>query len=136
MVSKRIPSLAAIGYFLLDACPAWAIQPDIGDVATPVSEQPSGPTAFMSFFPLLVIMGIFYFIIIAPQRKQQKETEKMQSALKKGDRVITNSGILGTVTDLKDAEKVQVVEVAPNVRVNITPSYIASIKKQEQITAK
>ena len=136
MVSKRIPSLAAVGYILLDACPAWAIQPDIADIATPVSEQPSGPTAFMSFFPLLVIMGIFYFIIIAPQRKQQKQTEKMQSALKKGDRVITNSGIHGTVTDLKEPEKIVVVEVAPNVRISFTRSHIASIKTQEQITAK
>lgn len=80
------------------------------------------------FLPFLIIFGIFYFLVIAPQRKQQKETEKMQSGLKKGDRVITTSGMHGTIYDLKDAEKIVVVEVAPNVRVSFNRNAVASVK--------
>ena len=112
-----------------------AAAPDVGDAPATAAGKP-GMFGFM--FPFLLIFVIFYFLIISPQRKQQKETEKMQTGLKKGDRVITTSGIHGTVWDFKEPEKVVVLDVAPNVRMSFSRNAIASVKKdaQSQITAK
>ncbi|PIQ87324.1 MAG: preprotein translocase subunit YajC [Candidatus Omnitrophica bacterium CG11_big_fil_rev_8_21_14_0_20_45_26] len=55
-----------------------------------------------AFLPLVLMFVIFYFLLIRPQQKKQKEHEKMVKALKKGDRVITAGGILGTIHTLQD----------------------------------
>ena len=54
--------------------------------------------AFMQFVPLIIIMGIFYFLLIRPQQKQANERKNMLAALKPGDKVLTNGGIVGVVT--------------------------------------
>ncbi len=63
---------------------------------------PSGPSALMQFAPLLLLFGAMYFLMIAPQRKKQKEHEKMMSALQAGDEIITTGGIYGTITSVRD----------------------------------
>ena len=60
----------------------------------------------MAFLPLLVIMVIFYVLLILPAQKRQKKTQQMLSALKNGDKVVTNGGIYGTIVGL-DPETVQ-----------------------------
>ena len=72
-------------------------------------------------------------LIIAPQRKQQKETDQMLAALKKGDRVVTSGGLHGTVADFKEADKAVVLEVAVNVRVTVSRSAIASVKREAHL---
>lgn len=62
---------------------------------------PAGGELFQIGF-LIVLFGLFYFIAIRPQRKRQKEHQEMVSALKKGDEVITSSGMLGKITGLDD----------------------------------
>ncbi|HZS46620.1 MAG TPA: preprotein translocase subunit YajC [Blastocatellia bacterium] len=52
--------------------------------------------------PFILILGVFYFLLIMPQRKRQKQLQDMVSALKTGDRIVTNSGIIGTITSIKD----------------------------------
>jgi len=52
--------------------------------------------------PFVLVIGIFYVLVFMPQRKRQKQMQEMVAALKTGDKVITNSGIIGTVTSLKD----------------------------------
>jgi preprotein translocase subunit YajC len=71
------------------------------------------------------IIGIFYFMIIRPQQKRQKEREKLLSALKKGDKVITSSGIYGTIAGLE--EKTALVQIAENVKVKFERAAIASV---------
>ena len=64
---------------------------------------PSGAEQFLfTFAPLIAIAFIFYFMIIRPQQRKQKDTEKMLAAIKKGDRVLTSGGIFGTVVGTKD----------------------------------
>lgn len=58
----------------------------------------------VSLFPIAAIFAIFYFLLIRPQQKQQKEHEKMLENLKKGDRILTSGGLYGTVTGLKDKD--------------------------------
>ncbi len=79
-------------------------------------------TTFVTFG--LVIL-IFYFLIIRPQSKKQKETKRMLSALKKGDKVISIGGIHGTVVAVK--EKSTVVKVDNNIKLEFSKSAISSI---------
>lgn len=69
------------------------------------------------FWPFLVLIGVFYFFMYRPQKKQQREREAFLGALKKGDRVITAGGIYGTIRSIR-GEVVQ-LEIAPKVAISI-----------------
>jgi len=88
---------------------------------------PSGP-AWMSFLPLVAIVAIFYFLILRPQNKKQKETQKMLSALKKGDRVVTIGGIHCVIQSVK--ENTVIVKVDDNVKLELSRSAISSVSSQ------
>jgi preprotein translocase subunit YajC len=72
---------------------------------------------------MLLIFGIFYFIMIRPQVKKQKETQAMLAKLGKGDEVITRGGLIGKITGVSD-DGVLVVELQDKVRVRIPRSYV------------
>ena len=84
------------------------------------------------FLPLVLIFGVFYFLLIRPQQQRQKEMKAMLAALKRGDRVVTGGGILGTVQrvppdkDGKPSAEVE-VEIAPNLRVTVMRETISSV---------
>ena len=73
------------------------------------------------FIPLILIFVIFYFFLIRPQQKKVKEHKKMVEGLKRGDKVVTAGGIVGTVERVIDNEKVEVI-IADNVSVEIVRS--------------
>ena len=73
------------------------------------------------FIPLILIFVIFYFFLIRPQQKKVKEHKIMVEALKRGDKVITSGGIVGTVERIIDNEKVEVM-ISDNVKVEIVRS--------------
>lgn len=81
--------------------------------------QPDGKeqNPIMTFLPLILIVVVFYFFIIRPQMKRQKETKKFRASLAKGDKVVTTGGIWGKVNDIKDDHLV--VEIAENVRIKV-----------------
>lgn len=79
----------------------------------------------MSILPFVLIIGIFYFFIIRPQNKKQKETQKMLDALKKGDKVVTIGGIHGVISSVK--EKTVVVKVDDNAKIEFNRSAISTI---------
>ena len=70
------------------------------------------------FIPLILIFVIFYFFLIRPQQRKQKEHKKMVEELKRGDRIITSGGIIGRVERIIDNEKIE-VEISDNVKVEI-----------------
>jgi preprotein translocase subunit YajC len=74
-------------------------------------------------FPILMIFGIFYFVLLRPQMKRQKETQAMLSKLGKGDEVITRGGIIGKITGVSD-DGIVVLELQEKVRVRIPRSFI------------
>jgi preprotein translocase subunit YajC len=78
------------------------------------------------FLPLLLIFGVFYFLLIRPQQQRQKETRAMLAAIKRGDRVVTGGGIVATVQRVKENNEVE-VEIAPNVRVTVLRDTIGSV---------
>jgi preprotein translocase subunit YajC len=88
------------------------------------------------FAPLILIFAVFYFLLIRPQQQRQKETRSMIAALKRGDRVVTAGGIVGTVQrvppdrDGKPVSEIE-VEIAPNVRVTVLRETITSVVKPQ-----
>lgn len=79
----------------------------------------------MSILFLVMIIGVFYFFMIRPQVKKQKEIKKFRSSLQKGDKVVTTGGIYGKIAEMKDGHAL--VEIAPDVRVKID---LAAILRQ------
>jgi len=88
--------------------------------------QSQGPNAF--FFLELIALGvIFYFLLIRPQQKRQKEQANLIAAIKTGDKVVTNSGMHGIISNVK--ETTVLVKVADNVKIEFDKAAIASITK-------
>ena len=84
----------------------------------------------VSLVPFVLIFVLFYFLLILPQQKKQKQQKSMLEALKKGDKVITSSGIWGTVTNLgKDTVTLQ---IADNTKLKIQREYIARLRSEEE----
>ena len=79
----------------------------------------------MTFLPFIAIIAIFYFLIIRPQNKKQKETKKMLEALKKGDRVVTIGGIHGTIQTVR--EQSVIVRVDDNTKIEFSRSAVSSV---------
>jgi preprotein translocase subunit YajC len=91
--------------------------------------QQGGGNALMAFLPFLLIIIIMYYLMIRPQAKRQKEKQKMLEALKKGDNVVTMGGIHGKVVGFTDDNKVVIIKVDDNVKLNIERSAISSVKQ-------
>ena len=82
-----------------------------------------GQSAWGSFVPLLIMLGIFYFLLIAPMRKRQKQQDQMIKDLKTGDPVLTVGGIYGTIVGIKDDRLT--LRIADQVKVNVAKSSIS-----------
>jgi len=89
----------------------------------------SSMASLAQFAPLILIFGVFYFILIRPQQQKQKALKASLSAMKRGDRVITAGGILGTVQKTREGSNEVEVEIAPNVRVTVLRETISAIVK-------
>lgn len=89
---------------------------------------PGGSPAesLLSFLPLFIMFAIFYFLLIRPQQKRQREMKEMIENLKKGDRVITTGGLYGTIVGLNDSY-VQ-LKIADQVKVKVSRSAIAGLQ--------
>ena len=92
-----------------------------------LQQAPAGPAGggLFAMVPYILMFAIFYFVLIAPMRKQQKKTKDMLSALKKGDRVLTTGGIYGTVAQIED--QVVWVKIADTVKVKMARTAITSV---------
>ena len=105
--------------------------------ATPAFAQAAGGAgtgaAFAQFIPLILIFAIMYFLMIRPQQKRVKQHRAMVEALKKGDQVITQGGILGKVTSVRDDELE--VEIAQGVKVRIVRSTVSQVLSKPEPAA-
>jgi len=75
--------------------------------------------------PLLLVFAVFYFLLIRPQQRKQREHRAMLANLKRNDEVITSGGLYGTVVQISD--QVVTLEIAPNVRVRVVKEQITSL---------
>ena len=90
--------------------------------------------AFGQFVPLILIFAIMWFLLIRPQQKKMKEHQAMVAALRKGDKVITQGGILGKVTKVKDDQEVE-VEIASGVQVTVVRNTITQVLSKTEPAA-
>ncbi len=88
-----------------------------------------GSQGLTSFLPLILMFVVFYFLLIWPQQKKAKAHRQLLSNLKKGDEVVTASGIYGTITGI--TESVVTLEIAEKVRIKVSRSSIAGIVKAQ-----
>jgi preprotein translocase subunit YajC len=90
--------------------------------------------AFAQFIPLILIFAIMYFLLIRPQQKKVKEHKAMVDALRRGDQVVTQGGLIGKVTKVKDDNEVE-VELAEGVKVRVVRSTIAQVTSKTEPAA-
>jgi preprotein translocase subunit YajC len=83
-------------------------------------------SALIQFLPLVLIFVVFYFLLIRPQQRKAKDHKTMLDALRRGDRVVTGGGIIGTVARVDNPEEVT-VDIADGVRVRVLRSTISSV---------
>lgn len=88
---------------------------------------PPVPNPLMQFVPFIFLIIIFYFLLIRPQQKRQKEHQKLIAGLKAGDRVITSAGIHGIIAHVKDSTVS--VKVADNVKIEFDKNSITAVVK-------
>jgi preprotein translocase subunit YajC len=91
---------------------------------------PAGNSLFVNivqYAPILLIVGVFYFLLILPQQKQQKALKAKLGGLKRGDKVVTAGGINGTIKKTIDGADSIDVEIAPNVVVSVVRSTITTV---------
>ncbi len=94
---------------------------------TPAYAQAAGGAgAFTSFIPLILIFAIMYFLLIRPQQKKLKDHNAMVAAVRRGDQVVTQGGLLGKVSKVKDDNEIE-VEIANGVKVRVVKSTLAQV---------
>ena len=97
--------------------------------ATPAAPAPGGASALMQLAPLVLMFAAMYFLLIAPQRKKQKQHEKMLTELKAGDEVVTAGGIYGVITSVKDDRFV--IRIGENnAKVEVGKGFISTVVKK------
>lgn len=106
----------------------------LGEVATGQAAQQGGAGGILNMLlPFILIFGIFYFLVILPQKKQQKKHVEMLNRLQKGDNIVMNCGIKGRISEIK--ETAIKLEVAPKVVITIQKNVIAG-KEQDGVEEK
>lgn len=95
--------------------------------AKPAAAQSDMSSALSSFaLPVLMIV-VFYFLLIRPQQKREKDRQKQLKALEKGDKVLTRGGIFGTIVGLKPEENVAIVKIADDVKVEVSIATLENV---------
>ena len=94
-------------------------------ISNAYAQSGSAGGSILGILPLLLMLPIFYFLMIRPQQKRMKEHKNMVGALKKGDEVVTNGGLGGTITKVGDAYLS--MRIAESVEVNVQKQAIAAL---------
>ena len=89
------------------------------------------PAALGQFVPLILIFAIMYFLLIRPQQQKVKQHKAMVEALRRGDQVVTQGGLIGKVSKVKDEGEVE-VEIAEGVKVRSVRSLIADVRTKSE----
>ena len=104
---------------------AWA--EGTGGGGSPAS---SGAGGILSLIPFLLIFIIFYFLMIRPQQKKQKQLQTLLDALKKGDKVVTTSGIWGTITNM--GKETVTLQIADNTKIKMQRDNVARVRGEDE----
>ena len=88
--------------------------------------QAQTQSPLVSLVPIFLVFGIFYFLLLAPMRKRQKALQKVVEGLKRGDKVVTNGGLIGEIAAVED--RVVHLKLGENVKVRVLKSAIAGLE--------
>lgn len=90
------------------------------------------PKQLLGFLPIVAMFGIMYFLVLLPAQRQRKQLKEMLEALKNGDEVVTNGGIIGTIFAINNEDQTLVIRVKPDgVKLRFARQSIASVLKPE-----
>jgi preprotein translocase subunit YajC len=106
----------------------WLAAPSLLAMAAPAD---GAAPIWVQLVPFAMILGIFYFVILLPMRRRQKKVQSFQDSLKVNDKVITTSGIYGTVTKVNDTS-VQ-LQIAEKVRIEVAKAAVGGYQGQEPV---
>ncbi len=105
----------------------------LAQAAAPAAPGPDAqPPFYMSIMPLIFVFVIFYFLLIRPQQKRQKDHQKLVESIKTGDKVVTSAGIHGIIANVKD--KTVIVKVADNVKLEFDRASVVTVEKAAENT--
>jgi len=104
---------------------------EAGLVLAMAAPADTGVSPWVQFLPFILVIAIFYFVILLPMKRRQKKVQQFLDALQVGDRVITTSGIYGTITRMND-RSVQ-VQIADKVRIEVARTAIGGYQGQDPI---
>jgi preprotein translocase subunit YajC len=94
-------------------------------------QSPAASNPLIQFLPIVVIFGIFYFLLFLPMQRQKKQQQKMLNELKTGDNVLTNGGVIGTVVAVNDDDTI-VLRVRPDgVKLQMSRGSVANVLKDK-----
>jgi len=97
-----------------------------GEAGAGAAGAAGGPSMLQAFLPLILIFVLFYFMFIMPHKKEQKKHAEMLTALKPGDKVITNGGIVGIVDKINENDDTVRIKSGENTTLQIKKSFISS----------
>lgn len=97
-----------------------------------LAQQAGGAQSFLSFFPIILIAVIFYFLVFRPMKSRQRKVDAMIANLKSGDRIITSGGIYGTISNVKD--KTFLLKVSEQVKIEIAKNSVAGLQSEDIAT--
>ena len=103
---------------------------EIGSIAWAQGGAPEGAAGFFSLVPFILIFVVFYFLLILPQQRKQKQHKEMLTKLKKGDKIITSAGIWGSITRLD--KETATVQVDDNTKVKIQRENISRLRTEDE----
>ena len=114
-----------------DAPFASAVTPDAAPILAMAAPADGSAPIWVQLVPFAMILGIFYFVILLPMRRRQKKVQSFQESLKAGDKVITTSGIYGTIVKVSDAS-VQ-LQIAEKVKIEVARASVGGYQGQEPV---
>ena len=91
--------------------------------------------AFGTFLPLILIFAVFYFLLIRPQQRKVKQHKEMLSNLKRGDKIITSGGIIGSINKVADNRELT-IEISENVEIKIAPGMVSDLYSIPEVQKK
>jgi preprotein translocase subunit YajC len=104
-----------------------------GLVALGTPQQGGQQSLLGAAIPILLMLGIFYFLVLLPMKKKQQKVAAFQSGLKVGDKVIVSGGIYGTLTRVEDDKPSVQVQIANNVRIEVAKAGVIGYQGQDPI---
>tara|TARA_B100001123_G_C15234099_1_gene996387 strand:+ start:439 stop:780 length:342 start_codon:yes stop_codon:yes gene_type:complete len=90
------------------------------------TSQSNSPGIFVQLLPLILIFGVFYFLLIRPQQKRMKQHRTMVSNIQKGDEVLTSGGVIGKVSSV-ESDKIIIVEISKDVKIKVKRDTISEV---------